>query len=184
MKPLSIALLFAGLLVTGSALAHDHDHGSTEAGVSVGGDLKWPAHWAPRHESSEATLAITTRNGGVTLLINHDVLAAELSDAKMHEIDRRIREESREADDSDLGHAIRSVVLHTVRNFLRHSAECDLADVRDVDYRDGELVITATSGRHVFERIDVEDDDFGRAFRERDARAFVAEFHRLKSGGR
>ena len=57
-----------------------------------------------------------------------------------------------------------------------------MRNLRDASYEDGALVFTGRHGQAVFGNGEVCDSDLGRAFSERDAREFVREFRRLKTG--
>jgi hypothetical protein len=49
-----------------------------------------------------------------------------------------------------------------------------------VDYRDGRLMFITEKGKEIFEDIEVNDDPLTSGFSERDARAFVREFRKVK----
>ncbi|MEQ1832505.1 MAG: hypothetical protein ABL977_05570, partial [Candidatus Eisenbacteria bacterium] len=146
--------------------------------------LESPARWAPRRESRLARVQILSRDGKVALLLMPTSVAFQLSDGTMRKVEQKLREEAHEAEDNPLGEAIKGAVLAGVRVLLKHSAECSLRDLRDVDYRDGELVFTGTNGERVFDHIDLNDQDLSRAFDEREAKAFVHEYRRLQGAGR
>jgi hypothetical protein len=142
-----------------------------------------PARWGPRHFTEDARIAINTRDGDVTLLLTDRLVAVQLSDRKLHRIDRELRDKREEQEDADnpLAEAISAAVIGTVRQLIRHSAEVSIREVRDVRYEDGELVFIDKHGEKLFNHIDVDDDDVMRGFAERDAQAFVHEFQRLKA---
>lgn len=143
-----------------------------------------PMRWASRHDPHDAHIAITTEDGDATLLLTDRVAAMQLSDQALDRVRRKLRREEdqdRGEDVMGLGGAIRTVVFTAVRELLDHSAELPVRDLRDVDYSDGRLHFVTTSGREAFEGIDVHDRDVVASFRERDAMAFVREFHRLKA---
>jgi hypothetical protein len=142
-----------------------------------------PARWGARHDPEEARIAITTENGEVTLLLTGKVVALQLSDHTFHRVDRELRSKERDEDDEDnpIGDAIRTAVITGVRAALDHSAECPIRDVKDVEYRHGEMVFTLESGERLFHHVVLDDDDVMQGFTENDARAFVREFRSLKS---
>ena len=90
------------------------------------------------------------------------------------------------ADDAAVRAVHRDVVarLAGVRVLLKHSAECSIRDLRDVDYRDGGLVFVASDGDRVFAQLEENKGDLLGSFPENQARAFVREFRRLKAGYR
>ena len=83
-------------------------------------------------------------------------------------------------DDNPLAHAIKTVVLSSVRTLLDHAALVDLRDLEDVQYRDDRLVLVAENGRHLFGKLDVDDRNVLEGFSKHDALEFVQEFQRVK----
>jgi hypothetical protein len=180
MKTALLALALLALVPSGPALAHGHRVMGPTLSASC---CDPPARWAPRHALDDARLAITTESGGATLLLTREVVAIQLSDRMYHRVCRELKNKEDDDDDGFLGEIIRSAVLRAVREVLNHSAECSIRDVADMAYANGELVITTAEGDRLFEDVDVDDTDVMRDFTEADARAFVREFHRLKSRG-
>lgn len=163
------------------ASARDHSRDDCMHDFSLGeGSLESPARWAPRRESRLARFTILSRDGKVALLLMPTAVAFQLSDGTMRRIDRELRVKADEAEDNPLGEAIKTAVLAGVRVMLKHSAECSLRDLRDIDYRDGELVFITRDGDRVFDHIDMNDENLTRSFDEREAKAFVHEFRRLQ----
>ena len=139
-----------------------------------------PVVWAARHDTQAARIAITTTDGDAVVLLTKDVLAIQLSDHFMHKVKREFKAEEDADEDNAFSQAVKTIVLTTVNSVISHSAECSLRDVGDVDYRNGSLVITTEDGDRLFDDLAVEDRVVLDSFDERDARAFVREFHRLK----
>jgi hypothetical protein len=140
-----------------------------------------PARWAARHDSRDARLAITTEDGAATLLLTSEVAAVQLSDRMMRDTRRKLKAEKDGDEDNVLERAIKTAVIGGVRALLDHSAECPVRELKSVDYRDERLIFTALDGKRVFDDIDVNDRDVMTGFSERDAKAFVREFRRLKA---
>ena len=182
MRALATAVLAATVLFAPPALAKDRD--DCEHSIDVGSSLEWPARWAPRHDTRLARCTITTRDGDVSLLLTSTAVAFQFSDDKMEHIERKLRNEQFDDDDSDLGSAIKTAVLAGVRVLLKHSAECPMRELRDVDYRGGRLVFVTRSGDRVFDQLEVNNLPLDSAFPEPEARAFVREFRKLKSSSR
>ncbi len=139
-----------------------------------------PARWASRRDPRSARLAITSEDGDTNLLLTDEFVAVQLSDRTLRDARRELRRQEDEEDNA-LARAFMAVVLSGVRALLDHSAECSIRDLRDVDYSDGRLRFTAECGRRLFDDFDVNGRDVLESFSERDARAFVREFHRLKA---
>jgi len=182
LRPLALALLASTLLAAPPAIACGHD--DCPGSLDIGSGIETPARWAPRVDSRSAVYGITSRDGKIELLLTPSVVAFQLSDEKMSAIERKLRDEQNEGEDNPLGSAIKTAVFAGVRVLLKHGAVCPVRELRDVDYRDGELVFVTRSGDRVFDRVEVDDRDLLASFPEREARAFVREFRRLKAGGR
>jgi hypothetical protein len=176
MKTLAIGLLFLALLPAGTALAHDHDGPS----VSLKSCCESPTRWSDRWDRDDARFAMTTEDGAVTMLLDGESVALQLSDQSMRKVRRELRKEENDDDDNPIGQALKAAVLGTVRSLLDHSIECPVRDLRSADYRDGRLVLVANDGHRVFGEISVDHQDVLESFSDRDARAFVAEFQRVK----
>jgi hypothetical protein len=173
------AMLWAVLLATipaGTALASDHDPGC----ISIDSCCESPARWADYHDMRDARFAIRTRDRSTVLLLTDDVVALQLSERMLRELRDEFREEEDE-DDGILAHAIKVAVFGTVRELLRHSAECPVRDLSDVAYRHGQLVFVTEDGDRIFEDIHIHDRNVMTGFSESDARAFVRAFHRIKA---
>jgi len=179
MKTAAFVLLLLALVPAQDALAHRHGR------VHFGSDHSCcdpPAHFASRHDLGTAHLAITTEDGSANLVLTRRVVAVQLSDRVLHKLDREIRQEKDE-DDGFLADVIKSAVLGSVRSLLDHSFECPIYEVRDAEYRNGRLILTTEDGDRLFDGLDVNDEEVLANFSERDARAFVREFNRLKGRG-
>jgi len=138
-------------------------------------------HWSDRRDPVDARFTITTEDGDVTLLLTDRDVVFQLSDRSLHRVHRELRDAEREQDNW-LASAIVTAVTGTVREVLDHGLMCHVSDLRDVSYEDGRLIFTARSGRRVFSRMHICDEDVSGAFSERDARSFVREFRRVKAG--
>jgi hypothetical protein len=138
-------------------------------------------HWSDRLDPADARLAITTEDGGVTLLLTDRAVVMQLSDRTMRHVHRELKD-AREEQDNVLASVIATVVTGTVREALDSGFLCRVRDLRDVTYEDGRLVFIARNGRPVFENVEVNDTEVTEAFSEKDARRFVREFRRVKTG--
>ncbi len=157
-----------------------HHHGF--GGVSCCGGCDSPVFWARRCSSAGGRFAISSERKSVDLLIDRREVVLQLSDRTMHRIDRELRHE-RDDEDGFFAGAIKNAVLEGVRELLDHSLRCPLDEVRDAEYRHGRLILTTRDGDELFRHVEVEDDDVMESFAASDARAFVAEFRRLKGYG-
>lgn len=180
------ALRFAPVLMVALTLCAT-SAGAREHGTSVGMNSSCcdePSRWAGRHAPEVRHFEVITENGKTSLLLTREVVALQLSDRSMHRIDRELRAKEREHRDQPLADVIAGAVLGSVRALLDHSAECDLRDVRSVDYRGGRLVFIANNGSRLFDRLEMDDDRVLEGFSERDAASFIREFRIAKSRAR
>ena len=152
--------------------------GAHATSMSLSGDY---VRWVEHHDVDDARLAITTENGKVTLLITQRVVALQLSDHMIRKVKHKLRDKVENQDDA-LGRAIVSAVAGSVREMIDSSFEIRIQDLRDVTYEDGRLRFIGRNGKAIFEESEFDDDDVMSSFSETDARAFVREFHRLKTG--
>jgi hypothetical protein len=174
----ALALACLLLVPASGAFACDRDDYSPTIRLT---DWKEPVRWTERHDPDDARLAISTRGNKATLLITDEVVAMQLSERTFAKIQKKLAKERDEEEDHALARAIKTAVLSSVVALLDHSAECSVDDIRDVDYRNGRLVFVSEDGDRLFESVEVDDDDLTTAFSERDARAFVREFRRVKA---
>ena len=177
MKPAPFAL--AALLLLPAAGIPAPARATEADGFQISCDP--PVRWSSRHDTREARMAITSREGEVDLILTDRVVAVQLSDRVMRKIRRETRQELNDEEDNPVAQAIKTVVLSGVRVLLNHSAECPVRDLDDVEYRNGRLVLTSEDGKRLFDNMEVNDDDLLASFSERDARAFALEFQRVKA---
>jgi hypothetical protein len=178
MRSALIVLALASVLPASAAHAHESDWCGIDAHCSP------PVYCASRVDTHDARIAITTQDGNATLFLTNSRLGVQLSDRKLRDIHRQFREEEDADYDNAFAKAIKTIVYSSVRMVLDHSLECRIRDIRDVQYQDGSLVLTSEDGDTIFEHVDVHDESVLNDFSERDARAFVREFHRLKDRSR
>lgn len=166
MKPARTILTLAAFACLSVPSAHACDS-------SVNVDFDGPIRFTDRHVD-DARLSITTHNRKIDLVLTNRVVAMQLSDHVLHKIDRKMRLEAEDADDDNaLGHAIKTAVFSGVRELLDHSATCDIRDIKRADYRDGEIVLVARNGKHLFAKTDFDDENVMADFSASDAREFV-----------
>lgn len=138
-----------------------------------------------RRSLRDAEHAIVTRDGVAAMLLTRDVVAFQLTDRGLRDIVRQMEDDA--DSDSRAGvfvSFITAAVRGGVESILERSIEIPIADLKDVEYRGGELVLTDRDGEKVFRSVRVNDTRVTRAFSEADARAFVREFHRVKRTAR
>jgi hypothetical protein len=179
MRTAVTTLMLAMLLPAGAVFAHDHH-------VNIGScEVREPLEWGARHDLARARFAILTEDQAVTLILTQDLVVVQLSDRTFHKLDREIaREKDEDGDVGVIADAIKGAILGSVRALLDHSLECPVADLRDVRYRDGRLILITEDGDRIFEDLNINDHEVLEGFSERDALAFVREFHRVRERSR
>jgi hypothetical protein len=126
---------------------------------------------APRHTAREARLAITTRNGAAMLLLMNDVVAVQLTDATLAQVEAK--------DDANF---LEELLVAGVRLAVGKSVEYPTANIRSAEIRNGVLVLTNDHGKPVFDEIKVDGRNLTRDISATDAARFVKAFRALKSG--
>jgi hypothetical protein len=169
---LTLLVLTAGPTVTSPPAAHATSFTCRGLGKEV--------RWSERRDPSDARIAITTESGEMTLLLTDRDVVFQLSD-RAHRRVRRDLKDAKDDQDDVIASVVAAVVTNTVREVLDHSFVCQLRDLHHASYEDGCLVLTGRRGNVVFGSEDECDSDGMRGFSERDARAFVREFQRVKT---
>lgn len=176
---LSILPVAALCLAAASPATAQHHHGDIQihghAGLS-------PRHWGQRHDPRTARVAIDNNDNSVTLLITRDMVALQLTDRMLRQVDHEM--DADREDDGAIARFISNAIINRVSSMLRRSVEYRLEELRDVQYRDGRLIITTDDGDCAFDHIEVNDRDVSEAFSPADAQRFVREFHALKAAER
>ena len=124
----------------------------------------------PRHDVRDAKLAITNRDGSVSLLLMNDVVAIQLTDRALAKVSTK--------DDATF---LEELVASGVRVALRKAVEYPIANIRSADIRDGALVLTSDKNQPVFTEVKVNGTDVLRDFAAGDAARFVNAFRAVKS---
>jgi hypothetical protein len=175
MKNAPMAIVCTALLGLSSAAALSP---ARACDMDIDGDH---AHWAGHHDPGSARFAITTQDGKVTMLLTDRDVVLQLSDRTVHRVRRELQNKKDEQEDNWFAYAIVSAVQGTVGELIDNSVEIRVRDIRDASYEDGRLVFRGRNGKRVFEHADVDDSDVMSSFSEKDARAFVREFRKLKA---
>ena len=127
--------------------------------------------------------ATLTENGAVKLGLTEERVYFEVSQAVRERVDSEIATGMEESD-SRIARSIGSAVRRGVAKALDIEIELHVDEIRDVDYRDGELFFEFEDPEDgdALENVKIDDEPLTRSFTEEDARAFVAAFRRVKSG--
>jgi len=142
-----------------------------------------PARPGPRRDPRDARFAMRTTNDVAWLMLTRDVVALQLTERSLREIDRDVDDDD-DGDGGFIGRFVSSVVRSSVRSVLSRSLQIPIDDLRSVDYRDGRLVIVTEDGERVFDQVEVNDTEVMESFSRRDAEAFVRQFRALKARSR
>jgi len=122
----------------------------------------------PRRSARDARLAITTRDGAVSLLLLSDVVAIQLTDRTLANIS------------SDDASFLEELLASGVRMAMRKAVEYPIASLRSVTLRDGALVFTNDRNQPVFTEIRVNGREVLRDFAPADAARLVRAFAAAK----
>jgi hypothetical protein len=126
-----------------------------------------------RHAAGDGRVAITTRDGLVTLILLNEVVAVQLTDRALTKTSNR----------PEAGF-LEELVVAGVRLALGKAVEFPIANIRSVDLRDGALVLTSDSNQPVFGELKVNGSDVLRDFTPADAARFVTAFRAAKQARR
>jgi hypothetical protein len=179
MRSVVFTVLAAMLAFPLSVSARPH---ALRLGPAISCDPESPVEWGDRHDLRGARCAVLTQDRAVALVLTRDVVAVELSDRYLRDLDREMDRE-RDDDDGVIAQAIKDAVLDGVRSVLDHSLECPLDELSDVRYRAGRLELLTRDGGSVFDDLEVDGRRVLESIPEHEARAFVREFHRLRGAG-
>lgn len=137
------------------------------AAVSISLSSKDPnTTMGPRHEARDARVAITSRDGSTMLLLMNDIVAVQLTNRALSDV------ESKKADTSFL----EEILAAGVRVAVGKSVEYPIAHLSAVEYRAGALRILSDEKKPVFEELKVNGKDVLRDFSSADAMRFVNAF--------
>ena len=132
--------------------------------------------------ASDDEFAMLTENGAVKMGLTRERVYIEVSEAVREHVDERIAEGMEEGD-SRIARSIENAVRRGVRSAMSIDIEFDVDEIRDVEYRGGELVFDFVNDEErSLDNIRIDDEPVMRSFPPGDARAFVDAFRRVKAG--
>jgi hypothetical protein len=151
LAPCALALVLATTSASagGISITVDSTNGRTEVGA--------------RHETREARLAITTRDGSTMLLLLDDTIAVQLTDRALRDVEPK----------KDAGF-LEELLAAGVKVAVGKSVEYPLAHIRSVAVKNGLLEILGDDGKRVFNEVKVNGTDVFRNFSATDAARFAA----------
>ncbi len=127
--------------------------------------------FAPRHSARNARMAVTTRNGAAMLLLTGDVVAVQLTEATLAQVET----------DED-ANFLEDLLASGVRLAVGKAVEYPIANIRSAEIRNGVLTLTNDDGKPVFDEIKVDGVNVTRNVSAADAARFVNAFRQIKSG--
>jgi hypothetical protein len=164
-----LALCAVALLLATAALASND-----KKGISISFDSEDSrTHLGPRLNARDARLAITNRDGSVSLLLMNDIVAVQLTDRVLAKVSAK--------DDAGF---LEDLIVSGVQIALRKAVEYPIANISSAGIRDGALVLTNDKGQPVFKEVKVNGTDVLRDFAIGDAARFVNAFRAAKSAQR
>ena len=140
----------------------------------VRGDLRIETD-APAIEAlAVGDLRIYNRDSTVNLILQGDRVLAGLSDKTVEKV-RRELEASTADDTAGLGGSIAQIVKKTVSSSIGTHVVYPVRDMRDIEYRDGHIVITRRDGSssQLFGSVKTDGESAGKTFPPEDAQRFV-----------
>lgn len=126
----------------------------------------------PRHDAGDARMAITSRDGSTVLLLTDDVVAMQLSDRALAQVDSK----KKEKDTSFLEELLVAGVKLAVGKSIEHPIE----SIRSIDYHDGALRVIGADNKPVFTEVKVNGTDVLRAFSRADVMRFAVAFRKAR----
>lgn len=117
-----------------------------------------------RHELREARAAIVSQDRSVELMLIGDVIAMQLSDRALDQMD------SKKEKDKNL---FEEILLAGVQVAVGKSIEYPVASIKSIDYADGALRIIGADGKPVFTEVKVNGTNVLRDFTRADAVRFA-----------
>ena len=132
--------------------------------------------------ASDDEFAMLTENGAVKLGLTRERVYFEVSEAVREHVDEQIAEDMGESD-SRIGRSIGNAVRRGVRSAMSIDIDFDIDEIRDVEYRAGELRFEFENDHErSLDHVQIDDEPIGRSFAAEDAQALVAAFRRVKAG--
>jgi hypothetical protein len=131
---------------------------------------------APAAAALEAGDAqIFSRDSAVNLILQGDKVLAGLSPKTVAKVRAELEASRKGADTSGIGGSIAEFVTKTVADKIGTHVVYPLADMRDIRYDNGEIVIVTNSGNEtrLFKNVKVNKEPLSQAFPPEDAQRFV-----------
>lgn len=127
----------------------------------------------------EDRFAIHSASGGVRMGLTDEFVYFALSDSVLAEARSEMERDTGDA--NGVAGAIGGMVRGAVGRALSFRAKYDVADIRDIRWEDGRMMMEFTDPeRSLSDSFEVDDEPVAEAFVESDVQAFAAEFRRLK----
>lgn len=118
---------------------------------------------------------ITSRDKSVNLVVAASGIAIQFTDDFLNDLEREIRKEKREEDNSTLANLITAMIGSGVRTLLDHTIMIPYYEISGVSLVNGKIVITGYDGDELFEELEINDKKVMGDFSRRDARQFIAD---------
>jgi hypothetical protein len=166
------------LAFLGAAVAVAVPAAAAAQGVSIrtGENTDSIARFVDRRAPAAADFAITSVDGNRVLMLLPDAIALQLTDAGLERIANRPA--ATDERKSAVALLVEGMVRGGLRVLLDRSLEYDLRELREVRVENGRLVFENRTGDPVFDRMNIDGQDFMEGFAPRDARAFADRVNR------
>lgn len=184
-RAIKVGLVGAAVLVVMAWIGVRRDHDRTEVRFDPHPDpvvavepAAGPRARAGATRSIEAMapgdIRIFNQDSSVNLVLRGDEVLAGLSPQMREKITQEIAQSTTD-DTSGFGAAIANVVKTTVASAIGTHAVYPVRDIREIEYRDGHIVIVRNSGRRVelLGNVKSDGEEISRTFSREDALRFV-----------
>jgi hypothetical protein len=163
----TIAMCALVLLLSSTAV-------SAQEGISISFDSEDSrTELGPRHDVGDARMAITSRDGSTVLLLTDDVVAMQLTDRALAQVDSKKKEKET--------NFLEELLVAGVRLAVGKSIEHPIENIRSIDHRDGALRVIGSDNKPVFTEVKVNGTDVLRAFSRADVTRFANAFRAAKA---
>lgn len=126
-----------------------------------------------RHDVRDARVAIATRDRAVVVMLLDDVVAMQLSDAAMNDLDSEKKKKDR--------NFLEDLVVAGVKLAVGQSIEYPIESIRVLDYSNGALRVIGADNKAVFTELKVNGTDVLRDFSRADVIRFANAFQAAKA---
>jgi hypothetical protein len=131
----------------------------------------------PRQSLRSADFSIVSRDGTKAILQRGDAIVVQLTDRGLARFEGSAA--APKPEQGALARLVEGMVRGGLRVMLDNAIEYDVTALREVRHERGRLVFIDRDGRQVFDRLEIDGEEFMESFAPRDAEAFARHVNRL-----